>query len=226
MIRRCAHCSKAFNLDSKPKGWMANHSRWCSENPLRNQYLERLAIARSSKNSFRNQYAYGVEMTAETKAKISRAATGRRHSIETCEVLREKALKSPHRRLKRRVVEYRGVLLDSQWELELARRLDSLRIQWTRPNPLPWVDENDRSHHYFPDFYLPEIGIYLDPKNPQAERVQSHKLKLLLQQHPNIVILRSLKECREFLDPRDDLRPAGNDVTPAASAHPAASRKV
>ena len=107
---------------------MANHSRWCSENPSRSQYLERLTIARSSKKSFHNQYTHGVEMTAETKAKISRAATGRRHSSETREVLREKALKSPHRRLKRGVVEYRGVLLDSQWELELARRLDSLGI--------------------------------------------------------------------------------------------------
>ena len=89
-----------------------------------------------------------------------------------------------------------------------------------------WVDENGTSHHYFPDFYLPEIGVYLDPKNPQAQRIQSHKLKMLLQQHPNILILRSLKECREFLDPRLDLRPTGNDLTPAASARPAASRKA
>lgn len=31
----CKHCNISFDLSDKPKGWMANHVRWCEHNPSR-----------------------------------------------------------------------------------------------------------------------------------------------------------------------------------------------
>jgi hypothetical protein len=108
------------------------------------------------------------------------------------------ALESAHRRLKKNTIVYKGVLLDSSWELELAKRLDFLGISWIRPSPLKWVDGHGKSHNYFPDFYLPAFDLYLDPKNRFALIVQKEKLVKLKKQYKNIKILTSIEECKNF----------------------------
>lgn len=110
------------------------------------------------------------------------SSIGKTHTDETKQILREKALASDHRRLKKGVVEYKGVLLDSSWELELAKRLDEQNIRWVRPAPLKWVDDSGVTRNYFPDFYLLDHDIFLDPKNPHAIKVQSKKLVCLKNQ--------------------------------------------
>ena len=120
------------------------------------------------------------------------------HTEETIQILREKALASPHRRLKRKMIEYKGVLLDSSWELELAKSLDENNIKWVRPEPLKWLDENNLEHNYFPDFYLPEYDIFVDPKNKHAFNVQKHKIEQLKKQFTNIVFLVNIEEVRQF----------------------------
>jgi hypothetical protein len=56
--------------------------------------------------------------------------------LESIELIRKKALASKHRRLKKGTVEYKGVILDSSWELALAKRLDEINVQWIRPTPI------------------------------------------------------------------------------------------
>lgn len=189
----CMHCKKEFN-----KKDIANHSRWCDINPKRSQYNKDLSKARSAKKNFNNQYTYGAVVSKETKEKLRLASTGKKHTKETKQLLKEKALASPHRRLRKGVVEYKGMLLDSSWELELAKRLDELEIKWIRPNPIPWVDKEGISHNYFADFYLPEYDRYLDPKNKHTIKVQEKKLKILLTQYSNIDIIDSLDGCKNF----------------------------
>ena len=93
---------------------------------------------------------------------------------------------------------YKGVLLDSSWELALAQRLDELNVKWIRPEPIQWHDENGTAHHYFPDFYLPEFDLYLDPKNPAAVKAQKEKLEILKKVLPSLIILETLNECKNF----------------------------
>lgn len=198
IIRICKHCNREFDISKKPKGWMANHSRWCDKNPKRKDYVDALENARNSKTNFRNQYSYGAVCSEETKEKIRNSSIGRTHTEETKQLLREKALASPHRRLKKGTVEYNGVLLDSSWELALAKRLDELGIKWVRPEPIPWVDDEGLIHNYFPDFYLEEYDLFLDPKNPVVIKLQQQKIDILLKQYKNIVILKSLEECKKY----------------------------
>jgi len=213
-IRTCKHCKSEFDVSDKPNGWMANHSRWCDENPKRKEYVDALLKRNGGKNNVElmnaarkksgrtNQYTTarldGREIPECPMKGKPGSFLGKTHTEETKQLLREKALASPHRRLKRGIIEYKGVLLDSSWELELAKRLDELNIKWVRPDPLPWVDDEGVTHNYFPDFYLEDYDLYLDPKNPQAVRVQKKKLEILLTQYKNIVIIDSLKKCKEY----------------------------
>jgi hypothetical protein len=95
----CKHCAKEFEGFSTSE--KANHSRWCNLNPKRRSYVEDLSKARlkarSSKTSFRNQYSYGAKCSDETRRKISESSKGRTHTVETKELLRQKALASNHR---------------------------------------------------------------------------------------------------------------------------------
>lgn len=189
----CKHCKKEFNKKS-----IANHSRWCDLNPKRSAYTKDLSKARAAKKNFNNQFTYGAVVSKETKEKQRLASTGKRHTEETKRLIKEKALASPHRRLKKGVVEYKGILLDSSWELELAKRLDELEIKWVRPDPIPWVDEEGITRNYFPDFYLEDYDLFLDPKNPHAIKVQRKKLDCLLTQYKNIVIIDSIEKCKQY----------------------------
>jgi hypothetical protein len=190
----CKHCKKEFE-----KKDIANHSRWCDLNPKRSQYNKDLNKARAAKKNFKNQYSYGAICSDETKEKLRAASTGKTHTEESKQKIKEKALASNHRRLRKGCVEYKGILLDSSWELELAKRLDELNVEWIRPDPIPWIDEEGVTHNYFPDFYLPEQDLYLDPKNPQAIKVQKKKLDMLLTQYKNIVIIDSIERCIKYV---------------------------
>lgn len=58
-----------------------------------------------------------------------------------------------------------SVYLQSSYEYTLAKDLDANGILWVRPTPLLWVDLNNIPHKYYPDFYLIDYDVYLDPKN-------------------------------------------------------------
>ena len=68
------------------------------------------------------------------------------------------------------------VVLESSWELKVAERLDELNISWIRPNPREWFDKEGKSRLYYPDFYLTDYNIYLDPKNPYCMSLDKDKI--------------------------------------------------
>ena len=199
--RRCKHCKIEFDISDKPKGWMANHSRWCDSNPKKNTYKQNMKIARAGiTEESRKKQSEGIKQAHKSGKYDHVVYTGfiGKHSDETKQLIRKKALASKHRRLRKGVVYYKGVMLDSSWELELAKRLDYLCIEWIRPEPIPWIDDEGIEHNYFADFYLPAYDLYLDPKNKHAIKVQERKLKKLLTQYSNIVILDSLDKCKTY----------------------------
>ena len=202
----CTHCESP--LDGLSASLIANHVRWCKNNPKREQYITGTAIARSYKPAV---------VSNTTKEKISAAHNrgcyahvdhstmkGKKHTEEAKRKMSAGALKSKHRRLVRSTRLYickngTEVLLDSSWEEALAKRLDELNIAWIRPEvPIPWTDHNGKKHNYFPDFLLTDHNIYLDPKNPIAYNVQRAKIDIITKQLNNLIILKTLKECQEF----------------------------
>lgn len=72
------------------------------------------------------------------------------------------------------------VLLESSWELQLAEWLDLNNLYWIRPKPIKWFDDiSNRIRLYYPDFYLPTLDLYLDPKNPTALLKSQHKMTIV-----------------------------------------------
>lgn len=69
------------------------------------------------------------------------------------------------------------VMLESTWEYELAKWLDTNNIKWIRPTYIKWFDSvKNKERLYYPDFYLPDIDLFLDPKNPTAMKIDAYKM--------------------------------------------------
>lgn len=81
--------------------------------------------------------------------------------------------------LKTKCIVYNGVHLDTSWELKMAVWLDENNINWVRPKFIKWIDSTGKLRKYFPDFYLPDYGIYLDPKNPYVMKLDKEKVETI-----------------------------------------------
>lgn len=205
-ISVCKHCGLREDISVKPRGWMANHSRWCDKNPKHKQYKSRGNCwnrGLSKKTDPRMSKVSESLIKAHKDGKYShvdrRSYGGSRHfSTETRKKMSVSARKSNHRRLQRNIIEYNGIKFDSSWEVRLAKKLDIDNIVWSRPAPLTYTDKLGLQRHYFPDFYLPDFNLYLDPKNPQAFKVQIDKIECLKAQYDNIIFLCSIEEIDSF----------------------------
>ena len=101
------------------------------------------------------------------------------HSLETKQALSELAIaRGFGGKNYRKTFEYRGILLESSYELALAKELDSNKVKWIRPKRMKWIDESGKQRHYTPDFYLPEFDVYLDSKNDYLIKIDSVKVRL------------------------------------------------
>ena len=200
---KCKYCQNKFeNLSNSQK---ANHTKWCESNPKKKMYLQSLNCARLCKKQNENQFTKAKKLGINVPQHSSKGKSiaGTPHTEQTKIILREKALNSNHRRILKSTRKYickdgSEVLLDSSWEEILAKRLDELNISWIRPKPVKWYDDSGKKHNYFPDFYLTEHNIYLDPKNEQVYKMTLEKIEKITKVLPNLIILRSLEECKNF----------------------------
>ena len=93
------------------------------------------------------------------------------------------------------------VLMDSTWEVIMATRLDELEVNWERdPNmKLEYRTRGGRKRNYIPDFYLPELDIYVEVKGYWTDAAR-HKMKDVIRRNPDkICILESLDEISQIV---------------------------
>lgn len=66
-------------------------------------------------------------------------------------------------------IEYNGILLDGSWEFNFACWCDKNGITWERTkNGFEYVWNGNKI--YYPDFYLPEINIFVEVKGFERPR--------------------------------------------------------
>jgi hypothetical protein len=199
----CKYCGISFQNVSTSK--KANHSRWCDQNPLKEEYLLHLKNRKGRKNvikdiekwkeSIANAHKRNCYINAGSKRLKTRISNNKMsHSPESIEKIRTAALKSKHQRICKSTVNFTKkdgstVRLDSSWEVKIAIILEKHDIEWIRPKPLLWIDSKNIERNYFSDFYLTKYDLYLDPKNDYCKIKQKEKIDYLLRNFDNIVIL-------------------------------------
>ena len=80
---------------------------------------------------------------------------------------------------------YKEITMDSSWEVELATWMDENQIKWIRSRKicLFWTDQNGETRRYYPDFFLPDYNVYLDPKNKYLQEKDKYKLEKVVEEH-------------------------------------------
>ena len=99
--------------------------------------------------------------------------------------------------------QYKGIWMDSSWEINIAKWLDENKIKWIRDRKINflWTDLSGKKRRYYPDFLLPELNVYLDPKNKYKLEKDKYKLNQVIKENKiNLIfglendILNKLKE--------------------------------
>jgi len=86
---------------------------------------------------------------------------------------------------------YNNVSMDSSWEVRLAKWMDDRKIKWERDRKkhlLWWTDSDGNRRRYYPDFYLPDFNIYLDPKNKWKVPIDRPKMEAAIKEN-NVIII-------------------------------------
>lgn len=162
----CRFCG----AEKKNGNSLRNHERLCKENPNRQKSALMLYNERGHKGH--NQYTKARELglpdpicSEETRKKLSEKSKGRKHTEEEKKHLSDLAKKqgfggwhTSHS------FDYKGITLDSSYEVKFAEDLDRNKIKWSRPKPLLYK-LNGEEHRYYPDFYLDDFDVYVDTKN-------------------------------------------------------------
>lgn len=90
-------------------------------------------------------------------------------------------------------------MLDSSWEIKLAKILDDLDIAWIRPKPMEWYDSTGKVHHYFSDFFLEKYDLFLDPKNDYCFIAQAEKIEYVKAHYTNVIFMHKDQLTKDFV---------------------------
>ena len=83
------------------------------------------------------------------------------------------------------------VYLQSSFEEQCFKILTNLNIRWIRPEPLEYT--TDKVRKYYPDFYLIDYDLFLDPKNDYLIIKDTDKIKKVIDEN-NVKVLIISKE--------------------------------
>lgn len=86
------------------------------------------------------------------------------------------------------------IKLQSNYELRVALELDNNKVNWIRPKSLIWNDSKGDLHRYYPDFYLPDYDVYLDPKNEYLIKKDKIKIAKVSEQNKVRVIVLGVEQ--------------------------------
>lgn len=113
------------------------------------------------------------------------------------------------------------VWLESSYEYRVANELDQLQIEWIRPKGVKYI-ANNKSRFYFPDFYIPSLNVYLDPKNDylitkdiiKISMVESqNNIRIIILTEKDLTYDRILNILDTGFEPARELLPVGYKAT-------------
>lgn len=122
-------------------------------------------------------------LSEETRKKMSKASVIRNKQIWTSEKRKQHSIKmksvvsdNPDSYASRNIcgrtkrIPYGNTYVNGNWELCVAKWLDTNNIRWTNNvMGIPYI-WNSNEHLYFPDFYLLDYDIYVEVKGYERDR--------------------------------------------------------
>lgn len=171
----CSECSREFSSRQA----VTSHIHRAHDNPG-------VAYGHARKGS--TPWNKGGQMAEEQKQKISQSLKGKpgRKLSEKEKQNISKRMSIKNNGGKSKWYEYNGQKLQGTWELNLAKKFDELNIKWvklkTNKDIWNYTIEN-KIKSYTPDFYLPEINLYLEVKGYWWGN-DKEKMKYVLDQNP------------------------------------------
>lgn len=183
---KCVYCSKLCKNGNS----LRNHERLCKLNPNRQNLIsgfieynkKKKELGIKGTNQFLKAKRLGMEspiVTQETRNKLSNKSKGRVQSEEEREmrkrVMQEVVQKHPDSYTKNNVVgrvrniKYGENILKGSWEVLVATWLDSHNIKWEHEVKSFEYEWNGK-RKYYPDFYLPELDLFIEVKGYETER--------------------------------------------------------
>ena len=206
---KCKYCSEEF----QNVGVYRNHLRWQHIKPETNysnhkgsprkgikqnhtMIFAKCPFCGEEKEWKKDAYTRHIKMFCKANPDY-KPYKGHPCSNEVRERISEKQRNNSYRRIMRHTQEYNGTLYDSSWEVDFAKRLDSLGVSYERPKiPIPYIGVDGLQHNYFPDFWIPEIQKFVEIKNSYLFE-NDPKVKIL-RQRDDIIWLTSLQQINEF----------------------------
>lgn len=96
--------------------------------------------------------------------------------------------------------ENKTVILQSSWEVQIAKWLDSININWSRPvDRIKWYDNTlKKCRTYLPDFFLTDFNYYLDVKNPLKMKEDKDKIDQLTSFLP--LFVGDIQQIKDFVE--------------------------
>lgn len=187
----CSYCNK----ECKNSNSLRNHERLCPKNENRNYVSRTLGKTAWNKGKTKETDAIVAKYSSSIKESYVSGKTSLVGAALWTKEQRSTAAKSQGfggyrenagRSQKYKVLDSFGnqVTLQSSYELECSEILNKLNIKWIRPKSL--IYDNRR---YFPDFYLPEQDLYLDPKNDYLAKQDAKKIACVCEQNDVQVII-------------------------------------
>jgi len=215
-MKKCKVCDKEFIVQKGLVNYCSlkcrffksdDHKSKISSSMKNNEKVKAAAIrnfTEEKKNIFikHNQDKAGIservkkfyKENPEAVEKLRLLAKNKIFSVETKRKLSENAKKNKlgghNSKMKYmyETLEGKVVYLQSSYEFEVAKNLDKNGIKWLRPESLNWVDELNKSHRYYPDFYLINYNVFLDSKNDYLIKKDQNKINQVIKQN-NVKIL-------------------------------------
>ena len=168
-MKMCKFCKKTYS----DRG-VKYHQNYCKMDPTplvspskTDKWREAMKL-RVHENQFTKAKKEGrkINVSNETRMKISKSSTGRKHTEDYKLMMSELAKKRGLGGVTQsRWIQYKGKTLGSSYELSLAKDLDNNHIAWDTCSRFNYIDPFGKDRTYTPDFYLMDYDVYLDPKN-------------------------------------------------------------
>ncbi len=188
----CKYCNKECKNNNSHR----NHERLCKYNPNRQStpFMDGKQLGHEGSNQYTKAKNLGLDkpvISENTRKKLSdnRKASSNLYWSNS-ENRKKQSDHAKRRKLgghtsKKKLYYERNdgtvVYLQSSYEIEFAKLLDELNIEWTRPEPLIWVDYKGDNHRYYPDFLVD--NIYIDTKNDYLAIKDKFKIDSVIQQN-------------------------------------------